>query len=639
MEKLTVKNVFIKENIDKALEYILSRKNSCGIDGIYIKDFEEYWNINGEKIIVQILQGTYKSSPVQLRECVMPTGKRRKLAMYTCTDRLIMRILADAIQEKVDLILSDYSFAYRKNKGAAAAAEYACACIQEGKEWVLEIDVEDYFENINLEILIENLQNELGNRQFADLIRQYLYCEVMENDKFSCYIKTKGLVQGSSLSPVLSNLYLNKLDKELEKANLAFCRFGDNINIYFDSRIDAVRWYAFVQKSLEDNFALGVNKNKSGVYIALNRIFLGYSFQKQQNGTVLAFRKAKRKTDIYSAWKTSALQYTDHEYHIINDGILTRKDYTLLFENENGKRFLPAETTNKLNIYSDVIFTSGFFEYAAKCNIDVAIFNKYGKFCGVFYGNRHAATSNMIVKQISFYNDEKRRLSVAKSIITAAAHNMRSNIRYYYKKGKTEQKDISEISEFIKRMNEAVSVQQLMLIEAQCRKCYYSFMGKIINNTEFNFTQRKKKPPTDEVNAMISFGNVYLYEKIATEINKTSLDIKVGFLHATNERASSLNLDIAEIFKPLIVDRTIFTVIHKKIFNKSEHFEPYGENGVYLNSEGKKRYISELRKKLYSRITIKQESVTYNTLIRNEIWKIQRLVENGERYKPYKYSS
>lgn len=177
-----------------------------------------------------------------------------------------------------------------------------------------------------------------------------------------------------------------------------------------------------------------------------------------------------------------------------------------------------------------------------------------------------------------------------------------------------------------------------MITEAQCRQNYYTYMGKIIGDGPFHFMQRTKRPPKDAVNAMISFGNVFLYERIATEIYKTSLDIKVGFLHSTNRRKATLNLDIAEIFKPLIVDRVIFTVIHKRILDVSIHFESQENNGVYLNKEGKRLFINELMRKMYTKITVNNKLMTYEALIRNEIWKIYRMIERGEPYKPYKYT-
>lgn len=251
---------------------------------------------------------------------------------------------------------------------------------------------------------------------------------------------------------------------------------------------------------------------------------------------------------------------------------MTKKDYTVLFENEQGKRYLPSETTDKINIYSDVILTSGFLEYISKRNIDLAIFNKYGQFCGAFYGKKHAATSNMILKQVTLYNNEEKRLAIAKGIIIVAVHNMRANIRYYCKKHKIKRTDVEKITDFIPRMNEARTVQDLMLIEAQCRQYYYTYMGQIIDSPEFPFSQRIKRPPTDEVSA-------------------------------------------------------------------SAHFQPMEKKGIYLNAAGKRIFINEIMKKLYTKITINNRTTTYNAIIRNEVWKIYKMIEKDEPYRPYKYNN
>lgn len=635
---LKLEAIFTEENIQNALHHILSRKNSCGIDGIFVKDFEEYWILNGQKILNQVTNGAYRVSPVQLREIIMPTGKHRIIAHYTCTDRLITRILGESLQKEVDDSLSEYSYAYRKQRGVIKAVEQAAAYMQAGKIWVLELDIENYFDNINLTLMEEKIREIILDKNLFSLMEQYLRCEVMEEEYTKTYIKDKGLVQGCSLSPVLSNIYLNKLDQQMEKEGLSFCRFGDNINIYFYNKLEAAEWYAKIKETVENEFDLHLNIRKSGIYLGVNRVFLGYSFKKQRSGEILTARNIKKKTIFYANWHTSALQYTGKEYHIINDGILTKKDYTLLFENEKEKKYLPVETVDKLNIYSNVIFDAGFFEMVSRYNIDVSIFDKYGKHCGTFCGSKHARTSDMVIKQVSLYNNDAKRLSVAKSILIAAAHNMRANVRYYVKKGKLGRENVDRLSAFIKRLNDSSSVSDLMITEAQCRQNYYTYMGKIIGDGPFHFMQRTKRPPKDAVNAMISFGNVFLYEKIATEIYKTSLDIKVGFLHSTNRRKATLNLDIAEIFKPVIVDRVIFTVIHKRILDISRHFESQENNGVYLNREGKRLFINELMRKVYTKITVDRKLITYEALIRNEIWKIYRMIERGEPYKPYKYT-
>ena len=154
----------------------------------------------------------------------------------------------------------------------------------------------------------------------------------------------------------------------------------------------------------------------------------------------------------------------------------------------------------------------------------------------------------------------------------------------------------------------------------------------------FIFEKRTRRPPQNPLNALISFGNVFLYRRIATEIHKTALDIRIGFVHATNNRSESLNLDIAEIFKPIIVDRAIFTAIHNMEIRAEEHFAKEGENGIYLNKEGKRIFIRELERKLYQKISVDGKRITYDTLIRNEIRKVLHMVQKGEKYKPFKYT-
>ena len=131
---------------------------------------------------------------------------------------------------------------------------------------------------------------------------------------------------------------------------------------------------------------------------------------------------------------------------------------------------------------------------------------------------------------------------------------------------------------------------------------------------------------------------MFLYRRIAAEIYKTALDIRIGFVHASNSRSETLNLDIAEIFKPIIVDRAIFTVIHNMMITKSEHFYVKDSGAVLLNKNGKRIFIRELERKLYQKVKINGISRTYDAIIKYEIQKIIRVVKNDEKYKPYKYT-
>lgn len=226
---------------------------------------------------------------------------------------------------------------------------------------------------------------------------------------------------------------------------------------------------------------------------------------------------------------------------------------------------------------------------------------------------------------------------IAKKMVNASIHNERSNMKYYHKKTKDKQllQEIEKITQQLQLVNEAKTYEELLLIEARAKQIYYNSLQFFIKDEDFIFDKRTRQPPQDNINALISFGNTILYNLIANEIYKTSLDIRVGYLHASNARKQSLNLDLADIFKPIIIDRTIFAIIHKKIIS-NKHFEQK-ENGIYLNKAGKSIFIHQINKKLYQHINYNGISSTYYTIIRNNIYVLQQHINNNQKLKFYKY--
>ena len=175
------------------------------------------------------------------------------------------------------------------------------------------------------------------------------------------------------------------------------------------------------------------------------------------------------------------------------------------------------------------------------------------------------------------------------------------------------------------------------MLEARVRNAYYHCFDAFIRAEGFSFEKRTRRPPKNEVNAMLSFGYTVLYNLLTTEIQKTALDVRVGFLHATNKRRESLNLDIAELFKPLIVDRVVFSMINRKMIDSEKHFEHMENGTVYLNSEGKHIFLRTFSEKLDARVTVGKKSVSYRTIIDWEIKKLINYFRKGEkRYNPFK---
>ena len=297
------------------------------------------------------------------------------------------------------------------------------------------------------------------------------------------------------------------------------------------------------------------------------------------------------------------------------------------------------EAVEQLNIYSNVTISSGVLATLASKNIRCGFFNKYGYLEGYFIANRHNSRADVLLLQCKLYTDSQKRFQVAKDMEIASVHNMRSNIRYYEKKKQdVSLKEVEHfLSESIVSLNQAKSHEELMLIEARAKQQYYQAFNYILGQEEFLFTKRTKRPPKDCINALISFGNTLLYNQVLQIIWKTSLEPQIGIVHATNRRSYSLNLDFADIYKPIIVDRIIFSMINLRRLNAKEDFVQNEDGGIYLSKRGKKIFIEEFENKLQDEITFKGKKYTYKQLMEREVRQFQKYVEGEDKYKPYKY--
>lgn len=400
----------------------------------------------------------------------------------------------------------------------------------------------------------------------------------------------------------------------------------------------AEKVYSDITQKLIQEFDLKINSGKSGVYKIFDRRVLGYDFYKR-NGVVEVRKHKYQKSNIYGGWYASSLQMVNKEYHLIQEGVLNKKDYALLFENSEEKHHIPVEVVDQINIYNQVAISTSVLTTFAHRNIRCGVFDKYGNVLGYFTPYGCSGVAGAMLKQCELYLDTSKRLLVAQSMEEAMLHNMRANLRYYHKKNPcTELKKlIDEITNDITMINSEKTIDGLLLIEARARHRYYAAFNFILNNSEFRFDKRSKRPPKDAINAMISFGNTLLYNCFLQIISKTQLEPGIGVIHATNRRRYTLNLDFADIFKPIIVDRVIFTLVNLHEIKVETDFEAH-EEGVYLSKQGKRIFIEQFQEKLASIITYKGKKITYKKLMQDEVSNFSKhLLESGNKYKPYKY--
>ncbi|MBN2571406.1 MAG: type I-B CRISPR-associated endonuclease Cas1 [Ignavibacteriales bacterium] len=295
---------------------------------------------------------------------------------------------------------------------------------------------------------------------------------------------------------------------------------------------------------------------------------------------------------------------------------------------------LPVEDIEAIYCFSELRFNTKFLNFISQNQITLHLFNYYGYYSGSFYPREPFVSGKLLVSQVNQYNDLSKRIKLAQKFVLGSAENIRKNLQYYNSREKDSSSEIKIIDNYIKSVPNTNEIKELMGIEGNIRSTYYPCWNQILDN-KFIFEKREKRPPTNPINALISFGNSLLYTTVLSEIYKTQLNPLISFLHEPGERRFSLSLDISEIFKPLLVDRIIFALINKGQLQE-KHFDKK-TNMCYLSEEGRKIYLQEYDEKLKTTIKHRnlKKSVSYRHLIRLECYKIIKHIIGDNEYKPF----
>ncbi|GAB6395148.1 MAG: CRISPR-associated endonuclease Cas1 [Bacteroidales bacterium] len=332
-------------------------------------------------------------------------------------------------------------------------------------------------------------------------------------------------------------------------------------------------------------------------------------------------------------------------YYLFNPGHLQRKDNTLKFtpieEDANGvadkegkPRYLPVEEISDFFVFGSLHANSSLYNFLGQNDIAVHFFDYYENYTGSFMPKDFLLSGRMLLAQTVHYQDKKKRLIIARKFVEGAAFNMLKNLQYYNRRGKDMEPLMELINKYAESIPQAIAVEALMGIEGNIRQTYYDAFNLILN--DFEMGNRTKQPPHNEVNALISFGNAMCYSTCLRAIHQTQLNPTISYLHTPGERRYSLALDLAEIFKPILVDRVVFKVLNKKEIQE-KHFDNK-LNKCVLNDSGKKIFVKAIEERLTETIQHRslKRKVSYKHLIRLECYKLVKHLLNIEEYKPFK---
>ncbi|MEM4312120.1 MAG: type I-B CRISPR-associated endonuclease Cas1b [Nitrososphaerales archaeon] len=318
------------------------------------------------------------------------------------------------------------------------------------------------------------------------------------------------------------------------------------------------------------------------------------------------------------------------DYYIIRGGRLRREENTLYLEFPEGeKKAIPVNDVRSIHILGEMDFNTKLLIFLSQHGIPIHIYNYYGYYSGSFYPREKLLSGFLLVRQVQHYIEPEKRLKIAKEIVGGAIHNILSNLHYYKKQGKPVDEFIDFITKEGQRLKDVNSVAEAMGLEGRCRENYYGSFKHFLREG-FEIEKRTRMPPHNMINCLISFGNSLLYGTILTEIYHTQLTPTISYLHEPGERRYSLALDLSEIFKPILIDRLVFSLINNRMVKEEQFFEEL--NGCYLKDSGKKLFITEYEKRLSSTVMHKglKRHVSYKRLIRLECYKlIKHLLGEG----------
>lgn len=287
-------------NIERAVTKVKSNKGAPGIDNMTVEELETYFRNHGQELMQDIQERKYQPKPVRRTYLPKPDGTKRPLGIPTVIDRVVQQATAQQLSQIYEKQFSENSYGFRPNRSAHQAINQVVNYLNEGYEWVIDMDIEKYFDTVNHDKLISTLRERVNDRDTLHLIRLFLKAGVMKDGLTTA--NEKGVPQGSPISPILSNIYLDKLDKELETRGLHYARYADDVCLFVKSEMAANRVMKSITNWMEKKLFLKVNLTKTKVVRPTQSQFLGFTFWKGKQGWKCRPTKAS-KTKLYGKVK------------------------------------------------------------------------------------------------------------------------------------------------------------------------------------------------------------------------------------------------------------------------------------------------------------------------------------------------
>ena len=712
MEDITLKSVLDDINMLAAWEKVKENKGCGGVDNISLDDFE--WDLQDRLATLknEVHYQTYRPLPLMRVEINKPTGGLRSLSIPTIRDRVLQTAVALVLTPLFELEFEDISFAYRKGRSVDQAVARVKHFRNEGYRWVVDADIQAFFDQVDHKVLMQKINNLIKDAGIRKLIEQWLKVTVV--DKNHRYRLEKGIPQGSPISPMLANLYLDQFDDILLNKNMRLVRYADDFVILCKSEKQADSALELTEDVLEQ-LKLNLNDNKTRI-VDFNTgfRFLGYQFvrslaiktkhpeiiasntqtKKQQKTPKPIIKKNKKKpkkshqkpqhyfslatplgeeasyademeeafleagispTQFPSEVETPELfeppEENDNEtaeiennenseprlktLYLMKHGSVLGKEYERFVVRRKGcaNHEIPAIHVDQIMVFGNSQITTQAMQFCLQQRIPIYLLSGRGKYYGVVDS---FDTEPVLLHREQFLraDDPKFCLKLACQILTGKLANSRLILQRTarYHDVPELQTAVDQLKHSIKRLPTATTLDQLRGYEGNAAHIYFQAIVATLDK-KWGFQKRIKNPPTDPINAMLSYGYTLLFYNVYTFLRSRGLNPHVGYLHPIRMGHPALASDIMEEFRSIIVDSVVLhLVLNDKISPEDFVIDKDSKTPCLLSKQGRQIFIQQLEAKMNTKLRHPNSGLQldYRRCIEYQINQLARVIRQAE---------
>jgi CRISP-associated protein Cas1 len=699
-------------NLLLAFDKVEDNGGGPGVDNVTCAEFSIGVDSRLLSLRSEVLSGAYRPFPLRLTGFPKANGKIRRLLIPTVRDRVLHTSAAMTLAPMLDREFEECSFAYRRGRSVKQAVLRIIEFRDKGYTWVVDADVTSFFDEVDHEIMVSALRRYVPDKKVVDLIKQWLQAEVRFHGKK--WRLTKGVPQGSPISPLLSNLYLDSFDEALLRGRYRLVRFADDFIILCKDKVEAEDALELTEEALGRlKLSLQVEKTRLSHFDRGFR-FLGVEFlrsmvykpkyaedtaeddldisfpgkgetgrggismgkedkpsetgasQRGQKGGLIS-QQSSRETDKSTAMTeafSEALKETGEEdfdflfekrpepepsasgdpflrtlYLLEQGAVLGKEDERFVISKDRTViRHLPAMKVDQILVFGNIQITTQAMKFCLEGDIPVILLSSRGKYFGSIESFKRTNVS-LHRRQFIVSDDSTFSLDVAKSIVKAKIINSRILVQRLLRKRKALDADaeIAGMSQALSKLEAAQTHEVLMGIEGSGAASFFSAVRKMISE-EWGFSKRIKRPPTDPVNSLLSYGYTLLFYNVYAMVRLHGLHPYVGFLHGIRQGHPALVSDLMEEFRAPVVDAVVLTLLSRKSLSRDDFVMPDGENcPCLLKDEARKVFLRAFEAKMNSAIVHPATGyhVDYRRCIDLQTQAMRRVIEGtGERYEP-----